>query len=53
MTTPSSVQAWRLPADQALWDDHHSIQLRDVKLTPPGKGEVLVKLYATSLNYRQ
>ncbi|KAG8701383.1 hypothetical protein FRC09_005396 [Ceratobasidium sp. 395] len=54
MTTdiPSSVQAWRLPKDEEAWVDHHSIQLRDVSISPPGEGEVLVKLRATSLNYR-
>ncbi|KAG9127693.1 hypothetical protein FRC07_010766 [Ceratobasidium sp. 392] len=54
MTTdiPSSIQAWRLPVDETLWVDHHSLQLRDVEISPPGEGEVLVKLHATSLNYR-
>ncbi|CUA67573.1 alcohol dehydrogenase [Rhizoctonia solani] len=48
---PSVAQAWRFPVDQSTWKDHRSLQLREVKLSPPQKGEVLVRLYAASLNY--
>jgi NADPH:quinone reductase-like Zn-dependent oxidoreductase len=50
---PTTVQAWRFPADQKTWNGHKSLQLREVKISPPKKGEVLVKLHAASLNYRQ
>ncbi|KAJ1311896.1 hypothetical protein OPQ81_010356 [Rhizoctonia solani] len=49
---PSVSQAWRFPVDQSSWKGHQSLQLREVKLSPPQKGEVLVKLYAAALNYR-
>ncbi|CCO34860.1 alcohol dehydrogenase zinc-binding domain protein [Rhizoctonia solani AG-1 IB] len=46
------AQAWRFPVDQSTWKGHRSLQLREVKLSPPRKGEVLVRLYAAALNYR-
>lgn len=49
---PTSAQAWRYPVDQSTWNGHKSLELREVKITPPGKGEVLVKLHAAALNYR-
>lgn len=49
---PTTVQAWRFPADPKTWNGHKSLQLREVKVLPPKKGEVLVKLHAASLNYR-
>ncbi|KAF8761235.1 Zinc-binding dehydrogenase [Rhizoctonia solani] len=48
---PTVAQAWRFPVDQSAWKGHQSLQLREVKLSPPGKGEVLVRLYAAALNY--
>ncbi|CAE6482669.1 unnamed protein product [Rhizoctonia solani] len=44
---PTVAQAWRFPVDQNTWKGHQSLQLQEVKLPPPGKGEVLVRL----LNY--
>ncbi|KAF8609755.1 zinc-type alcohol dehydrogenase-like protein [Ceratobasidium sp. AG-I] len=49
---PSVAKAWRYPVDENTWDGHKSLELRDVKVTLPKTGEVLVKLYAASLNYR-
>ncbi|KAG8685423.1 hypothetical protein FRC11_010600 [Ceratobasidium sp. 423] len=43
---------WRLPVDQNSWNGHKSLQLREVKISPPKKGEVLVRLHAAALNYR-
>ncbi|QRW04817.1 Zinc-binding dehydrogenase [Ceratobasidium sp. AG-Ba] len=34
------------------WNGHKSLELREVKITPPQKDEVLVKLHAASFNYR-
>ncbi|KAF8609773.1 NAD(P)-binding protein [Ceratobasidium sp. AG-I] len=48
---PSVAKAWRYPVDESSWDGHKSLELRDVKISPPKKGEVLVKLHAASLNY--
>ncbi|ELU40865.1 zinc-binding dehydrogenase domain-containing protein [Rhizoctonia solani AG-1 IA] len=48
---PTVAQAWRFPVDQNTWKGHQSLQLQEVKLPPPGKGEVLVRLYAAALNY--
>ncbi|CAE6456178.1 unnamed protein product [Rhizoctonia solani] len=49
---PAVAQAWRLPVDQSSWDNHKSLQLREVKVSPPKRGEVLVRLHAAALNYR-
>ncbi|KAF8609775.1 zinc-type alcohol dehydrogenase-like protein [Ceratobasidium sp. AG-I] len=49
---PSVAKAWRYPVDEQTWNGHKSLELRDVKISPPNKGEVLVKLHAVSLNYR-
>ncbi|QRV75909.1 Zinc-binding dehydrogenase [Ceratobasidium sp. AG-Ba] len=49
---PSIANAWRFPVDQKTWNGHKSLELREVKITPPQKGEVLVKLHAASFNYR-
>ncbi|CAE6438109.1 unnamed protein product [Rhizoctonia solani] len=38
---PTVVQAWRLPVDRSSWNTHKSLQLREVKISPPKKGEVL------------
>ncbi|CAE6365669.1 unnamed protein product [Rhizoctonia solani] len=48
---PAVAQAWRFPTDQSTWKGYQSLQLREVKLSPPRKGEVLVRLYAAALNY--
>jgi NADPH:quinone reductase-like Zn-dependent oxidoreductase len=53
MSLPSPIQAWCLPVDEESWNSHKQLRLRDVKLSPPEKGEVLVKLHATSVNFRQ
>ncbi|CAE6478090.1 unnamed protein product [Rhizoctonia solani] len=37
---PTVAQAWRLPIDQSTWKGHQSLQLREVKLSPPQKGEL-------------
>lgn len=52
MALSTSAQAWSLPVDVESWTTHKSMKLRDVVLPPPGRGEVLVKLHATSLNFR-
>ncbi|EUC61974.1 zinc-binding dehydrogenase domain protein, partial [Rhizoctonia solani AG-3 Rhs1AP] len=49
---PAVAQAWRLPVDRNSWNAHKSLQLREVKISPPKKGEVLVKLHAAALNFR-
>ncbi|KAH7345437.1 zinc-type alcohol dehydrogenase-like protein [Rhizoctonia solani] len=49
---PTVAQAWRLPVDQSTWDTHKSLQLRDVKISFPKRGEVLIRLHAAALNYR-
>ncbi|GAB1525951.1 Zinc-binding dehydrogenase [Rhizoctonia solani] len=49
---PTTAQAWRFPPDQKSWNGHKSLELRQVKITPPKQGEVLVKLHAAALNYR-
>ncbi|KAG8745356.1 hypothetical protein FRC10_008215 [Ceratobasidium sp. 414] len=49
---PTVAKAWRFPVDQNTWDGHKSLELRDVQVAPPKKGEVLVKLHAASFNYR-
>jgi NADPH:quinone reductase-like Zn-dependent oxidoreductase len=49
---PSVAKAWRFPLDQNTWDGFKSLELRDVKITAPKSGEVLVKLHAAALNYR-
>ncbi|KAF8761237.1 oxidoreductase [Rhizoctonia solani] len=36
---PTVAQAWRFPVDQNTWKGHQSLQLQEVKLPPPGKGE--------------
>ncbi|QRW26714.1 Zinc-binding dehydrogenase [Rhizoctonia solani] len=51
-TIPTTAQAWRFPVDQKSWNGHKSLELREVKITPPKQGEVLVKLRAAALNYR-
>ncbi|EUC61964.1 alcohol dehydrogenase zinc-binding domain protein [Rhizoctonia solani AG-3 Rhs1AP] len=49
---PTVAQAWRLPVDRTSWNTHKSLELRQVTISPPQKGEVLVKLHAAALNYR-
>ncbi|CAE6464663.1 unnamed protein product [Rhizoctonia solani] len=49
---PTLAQAWRLPVDRSSWNGHRSLQLREVNISPPKRGEVLVKLHAASLNFR-
>lgn len=49
---PSIAKAWRFPPDSEAWKGAQSLELRDVKVSTPGNGEVLVKLHAASLNYR-
>ncbi|CAE6480725.1 unnamed protein product [Rhizoctonia solani] len=48
----TSIPTVAFPVDQSTWKDHHSLQRREVEVSPPQKGEVLVRLYAASLNYR-
>ncbi|CEL57314.1 putative alcohol dehydrogenase [Rhizoctonia solani AG-1 IB] len=50
-TIPTTAQAWRFPVDQSTWNGHKSLELREVKITSPKQGEVLVKLHAAALNY--
>jgi hypothetical protein len=52
-TIPTAAQAWRLPVDQKTWNGPKSLELREVKITSPKQGEVLVKVHAASINYRQ
>ncbi|CCO35448.1 alcohol dehydrogenase zinc-binding domain protein [Rhizoctonia solani AG-1 IB] len=40
-TIPTTAQAWRFPVDQKTWNGHKSLELREVKITPPKQGEVL------------
>ncbi|CUA73244.1 hypothetical protein RSOLAG22IIIB_10658 [Rhizoctonia solani] len=49
---PTTAQAWRFPVDQKTWNGHKSLELREVKVSPPKQGEVLVRLHAAALNYR-
>ncbi|CAE6405768.1 unnamed protein product [Rhizoctonia solani] len=51
-TIPTTAQAWRFPVDQNTWNGHKSLELRHVKISPPERGEVLVRLHAAALNYR-
>ncbi|KAJ1311857.1 hypothetical protein OPQ81_010318 [Rhizoctonia solani] len=48
---PTTAQAWRFPVDHRTWDGHKSLELRKVKISPPKRGEVLVRLHAAALNY--
>ncbi|QRV90716.1 Zinc-binding dehydrogenase [Ceratobasidium sp. AG-Ba] len=50
--TPFTAKTWRFPLDANTWDGHKSLELRDVIVAPPQRGEILVKLHAASLNYR-
>ncbi|CAE6434423.1 unnamed protein product [Rhizoctonia solani] len=50
-TIPTTAQAWRFPVDQKTWNGHKSLELREVQVSPPKQGEVLVKLHAAALNY--
>ncbi|CUA70505.1 alcohol dehydrogenase zinc-binding domain protein [Rhizoctonia solani] len=52
LSFPTVAQAWRLPVDRSSWNTHKSLELREVKISPPKKGEVLVKVHAAALNYR-
>jgi NADPH-dependent curcumin reductase CurA len=52
-TIPTTAHAWRLPIDQKTWNGPKSLELREVKISPPKQGEVLVKVHAASINYRQ
>ncbi|GAB1519530.1 hypothetical protein RhiTH_002598 [Rhizoctonia solani] len=50
-TIPTAAKAWRYPpTEPSLWDSYHSLELRDIEVPLPGKGEILVKIHAVSLN---
>ncbi|QRW22571.1 Zinc-binding dehydrogenase [Rhizoctonia solani] len=50
---PTVANAWRYPpGEPSSWDGYHSLELRDVQVHAPGKGEVLVKIRAVTLNSR-
>ncbi|KAG8713527.1 hypothetical protein FRC11_011896 [Ceratobasidium sp. 423] len=49
---PATAQVWCFPVDQKIWNGHKSLELREVTISPPKQGEVLVKLHAAALNYR-
>ncbi|CAE6452251.1 unnamed protein product [Rhizoctonia solani] len=52
-STPTVAKAWRYPpSEPASWNSYHSLELRDVEVPEPGKGQVLVKMHATALNSR-
>ncbi|KAH7320524.1 alcohol dehydrogenase [Rhizoctonia solani] len=52
-TIPTVAKAWRFPpTEPSLWDGHRSLELRDVPVPKPGKGEVLVRMRAAALNAR-
>ncbi|CCO36804.1 hypothetical protein BN14_10950 [Rhizoctonia solani AG-1 IB] len=47
---PIKAQAWRYPVDLSTWDGHKSLELHEVKITPPKQGEVSQAwLFADSL----
>ncbi|KAF8691053.1 NAD-P-binding protein, partial [Rhizoctonia solani] len=51
---PTVANAWRYPpGEPSSWDGYHSLELRDVQVHAPGKGEVLVKIRAVTLNSRR
>ncbi|ELU45312.1 zinc-binding dehydrogenase domain-containing protein [Rhizoctonia solani AG-1 IA] len=53
-TIPTAAKAWRYPpTEPSLWDSYHSLELRDIEVPLPGKGEILVKIHAVSLNRHQ
>ncbi|CAE6535553.1 unnamed protein product [Rhizoctonia solani] len=35
-----TIKAWRYPPDQSTWKGPQSLELRDVEIKPPGKGQV-------------
>ncbi|KEP49221.1 alcohol dehydrogenase zinc-binding domain protein [Rhizoctonia solani 123E] len=50
-TIPTTAKAWRFPpTEPSLWNSYHSLELKDVPVPKPGKGEVLVKIRAVALN---
>ncbi|CAE6480436.1 unnamed protein product [Rhizoctonia solani] len=50
-TIPNAAKAWRYPpTEPSLWNSYHSLELKDVPVPKPGKGEVLVKIHAVALN---
>ncbi|CAE6480429.1 unnamed protein product [Rhizoctonia solani] len=50
-TIPTIAKAWRFPpTEPSLWNSYHSLELKDVPVPKPGKGEVLVKIHAVALN---
>ncbi|CAE6467396.1 unnamed protein product [Rhizoctonia solani] len=51
MATKYRFKAWRYPPNQSTWEGPQILELRDVEIDPPGKGQALVKMYAVSLNY--
>ncbi|KAH7320526.1 alcohol dehydrogenase [Rhizoctonia solani] len=52
-TIPTVAKAWRFPpTEPSLWNGHRSLELRDVSVPKPGKGEVLVRMRAVALNAR-
>ncbi|CEL52877.1 hypothetical protein RSOLAG1IB_05945 [Rhizoctonia solani AG-1 IB] len=50
---PTVAKAWRYPPTQpSAWNAYHSLELQDVQVPAPGRGEVLVKMRAVALNNR-
>lgn len=47
---PLTSKAWRLPADDSSWKNHRDMSLREIRLEAPGKGDVVIKIHAVSLN---
>ncbi|KAG8741359.1 hypothetical protein FRC11_014862 [Ceratobasidium sp. 423] len=53
MSIPTVSKAWRFPpTDVSSWNSYHSLELRDVPVPAPGKGQVLVRMRAAALNSR-
>ncbi|CAE6442572.1 unnamed protein product [Rhizoctonia solani] len=51
---PTVAKAWRYPPTQpSAWNAYHSLELQDVQVPAPGRGEVLVKMRAVALNNRR
>ncbi|CAE6442457.1 unnamed protein product [Rhizoctonia solani] len=50
---PTIAKAWRYPpTEPSSWNAYHILELQDVQVPAPGRGEVLVKMRAVALNNR-
>lgn len=52
MAIPSTQAAWHLPEVAQRKNISALKQVKDAQVKPPGPGEVLVRVHAVSLNYR-